>query len=226
MNVGEAAGWLLAMLAAYLSSSVQTVCNHFAGLRAHYRVEWRILGNGTWLVPDPGSTLHVHNTSAPDIKEGECLSKQLDVIGRKHMRECLPRCNRNKENRKHSNHREVTILRVVREVEMQPLHGHSCTRSLPDGSSSSNRIRRERMGSKAVGLCIPASNEGGDMPFKIKDGNGDRERLSPIVSVKFPTATITLSKFMSIVGLKKKPKASSKAQANWCTFAGSLRTWC
>jgi hypothetical protein len=56
MNAGEAAGWLLAMLAAYLSGSVQTVCNPFAGLCAHYRVEWRILGNRTWLVPDPGST--------------------------------------------------------------------------------------------------------------------------------------------------------------------------
>jgi hypothetical protein len=57
MNAGEAAGWLLTMLAAYLSGSVQMVCNRFAGLRAHYRIEWRILGNGTrLLVTDPGST--------------------------------------------------------------------------------------------------------------------------------------------------------------------------
>jgi hypothetical protein len=56
MNAGEAAGWLLAMRAAYLSGRVQTVCNRFAGLRAHYRIEWRMLGNGTLLVPDPGST--------------------------------------------------------------------------------------------------------------------------------------------------------------------------
>jgi hypothetical protein len=56
MPAGEAAGWLLAMRAAYLSGSVQTVCNRFASLCAHYRIEWRILGNGTRLVPDPGLT--------------------------------------------------------------------------------------------------------------------------------------------------------------------------
>jgi hypothetical protein len=42
MPAGEAAGWLLAMCAAYLSGSVQTVCNRFAGLHAHYRIEWQI----------------------------------------------------------------------------------------------------------------------------------------------------------------------------------------
>jgi hypothetical protein len=57
MPAGEAAGWLLAMHAAYLSSRVQTVCNRFAGLRAHFRVELRMLGTGTQLVPDPGLTL-------------------------------------------------------------------------------------------------------------------------------------------------------------------------
>jgi hypothetical protein len=62
MNAGEAAGWLLAMLAAYLSGSVQTVCKCFAGLRAHYRIEWWILGNGTRLVPDPGSTAAIERT--------------------------------------------------------------------------------------------------------------------------------------------------------------------
>jgi hypothetical protein len=56
MPAGEVAGWLLAMRAAYLSGRVQTVCNRFAGLRAHYGIEWRILGNGTRLVPDPGLT--------------------------------------------------------------------------------------------------------------------------------------------------------------------------
>jgi hypothetical protein len=39
MPAGEAAGWLLAMRAAYLSGSVQTVCNRFAGLRAQYGIE-------------------------------------------------------------------------------------------------------------------------------------------------------------------------------------------
>jgi hypothetical protein len=53
---GEAAGWLLAMRAAYLSGRVQMVCNRFAGLRAHYGIEWRILDTGTQLVPDPGLT--------------------------------------------------------------------------------------------------------------------------------------------------------------------------
>jgi hypothetical protein len=57
MPAGEAAGWLLAMRVAYLSSRVQMVCNRFAGLRAHYRVELRMLGTGTQLVPDPGSTV-------------------------------------------------------------------------------------------------------------------------------------------------------------------------
>jgi hypothetical protein len=56
MPAGEAAGWLLAMCAVYLSGSVQTVCNRFAGLRAHYGIEWRMLDTGTQLVPDPGST--------------------------------------------------------------------------------------------------------------------------------------------------------------------------
>jgi hypothetical protein len=56
MPAGEAAGWLLAMRAAYLSGRVQTVCNRFAGLRAHYRVELRMLDTGTRLVPDPGLT--------------------------------------------------------------------------------------------------------------------------------------------------------------------------
>jgi hypothetical protein len=56
MPAGEAAGWLLAMRAAYLSGSVQTVCNCFAGLRAHYRIEWQIMDNRARLVPDPGLT--------------------------------------------------------------------------------------------------------------------------------------------------------------------------
>jgi hypothetical protein len=49
---GEAAGWLLAMRAAYLSGSVQMVCNRFAGLRAHYGIEWRMLDTATsfWLL--------------------------------------------------------------------------------------------------------------------------------------------------------------------------------
>jgi hypothetical protein len=63
MPAGKAAGWLLAMHAAYLSGSVQTVCNRFAGLRSHYRIEWRrILDTGTRLVPDPGSTLWFDTT--------------------------------------------------------------------------------------------------------------------------------------------------------------------
>jgi hypothetical protein len=56
LPAGEPASWLLAMRAAYLSGSVPTVCNRFAGLRAHYGIEWRILDTGTLLVPDPGST--------------------------------------------------------------------------------------------------------------------------------------------------------------------------
>jgi hypothetical protein len=44
------------MRAAYLSGSVQMVCNCFAGLRAHYGIEWRMLDTGTQLVPDPGLT--------------------------------------------------------------------------------------------------------------------------------------------------------------------------
>jgi hypothetical protein len=57
MPAGEAAGWLLAMRAAYLSGSVQMVCNRFAGPRAYYGIEWRMLDTGTRLVPDPGLTV-------------------------------------------------------------------------------------------------------------------------------------------------------------------------
>jgi hypothetical protein len=56
MPAGEAAGWLLAMCAAYLSGSVQTVCNRYAGLCAHCRIELRMLDTGTRPVPDPGLT--------------------------------------------------------------------------------------------------------------------------------------------------------------------------
>jgi hypothetical protein len=56
MPTGEAAGWLLAMRAACLSGSVQTVWNRFAGLRAHYGIEWRMLDTVTRLFPDPGLT--------------------------------------------------------------------------------------------------------------------------------------------------------------------------
>jgi hypothetical protein len=62
---GEAAGWLLAMHAAYLSGSVQMVCNRLAGLRAHYRVELRMLDDGTRLVPDPGLTSFISTPSVP-----------------------------------------------------------------------------------------------------------------------------------------------------------------
>jgi hypothetical protein len=77
MNAGEAAGWLLAMLAAYLSGSVQTVCNRFAGLCAHYRVEWQILGNGTRLVPDPGSTASSNSLLRAVIQASDSLLRAV-----------------------------------------------------------------------------------------------------------------------------------------------------
>jgi hypothetical protein len=69
MPAGEAAGWLLAMRAAYRSGRVQTVCNRFAGLRAHYGIEWRMLDTGTRLVPDPGLT-------TTSLRQLQCCSTQ------------------------------------------------------------------------------------------------------------------------------------------------------
>jgi hypothetical protein len=68
MPAGQAAGWLLAMHAAYLSGSVQTVCNCFAGMRAHYRIEWWILDTGTRPVPDPGLTPFLEFLSIPALQ--------------------------------------------------------------------------------------------------------------------------------------------------------------
>jgi hypothetical protein len=82
MPAGEAAGWLLAMRAAYLSGRVQTVCNRFAGLRAHYGIEWWMLDTGTRLVPDPGSTLFNQTRPAQAKPPGKRIGYTVTDPGR------------------------------------------------------------------------------------------------------------------------------------------------
>jgi hypothetical protein len=64
---------------AYLSGSVQTVCNRFAGLRAHYGIEWRILDTGTRLVPDPGLTINTGNSGVGNTSMEDAVSKRLTI---------------------------------------------------------------------------------------------------------------------------------------------------
>jgi hypothetical protein len=78
MPAGEAAGWLLAMHAAYLSGSVQTVCNRFAGLRALLPVHCELSLADSILDPVEA---HVHGFGLLDF--GSVVGKSIScrVIG-------------------------------------------------------------------------------------------------------------------------------------------------